>query len=209
MNKNREIWKNRDKNREKIKKNEKNPEIRNHTKIVERDLHASNAKNRIQFNRNVGGKSLFYANSKVFSSSFIFGRNLWHEPFHYKKFWAGFKVFGPKIWENWVFLGTNFEMSRFGRLSLGWKIRKFSPGFSVRREKQVDESLPKWPISMHFIHILDNLSILYWTYYPVIYIFCLFIPLFLSFSMLIGQFSRPMHIFASACGAIYKFIKDK
>ena len=62
--------------------------------------------------------------------------------------------------------------------SLGWKIRKFSPRFSVRREKQVNEPLPNWPFSMHFIHFLDNLSILYWTYYPVIYIFCLFIPLF-------------------------------
>ena len=54
---------------------------------------------------------LFHAHYKVFSSSFIFGTNLWHEPFDYEKFCGSFQSFLLKI--RTVFLGINFEMSRF------------------------------------------------------------------------------------------------
>ena len=108
--------KNREKNQEKTEKIRKFGRFRNHNQI-ERDLHASNAKDRIQFNRNVGGKSFFMLVAKFFPLKIFIvlfsGRTFGMSHFIMRSFEASFKVFGPKIYR--VFLGTNFERSQIKR----------------------------------------------------------------------------------------------
>ena len=80
-------------------------------------MHASNAKDRIQFNRNVGGKSFFMLVAKFFPLKIFIvlfsGRTFGMSHFIMRSFEASFKVFGPKIYR--VFLGTNFERSQIKR----------------------------------------------------------------------------------------------
>ena len=91
-------------------------------------------------------------------------------------------VFGsPKIGE--FFRSRNFEIF----YTWGEKFEISVSDLNERDSRWISHFLN----DLRFQCILDNLSILYWIYYPVIYIFCSYIPLF-SISMLIGQFLQ-MH----------------
>ena len=116
-----------EKNQEKPTKNRKFGRFRNHNQI-ERDLHASNAKDRIQFNRNVGGKSFFMLVANFFPSkisiALFSGRTFGMSHFTMRSFEASFKFFGPKIYR--VFLGINFERSQIRRPMFCWNSTYFA-----------------------------------------------------------------------------------